>query len=255
MIQKTWELTGKKALITGATRGIGRAILDIFLELGSDVFLIARNPQDIRHLTDELAGKYSVEGMAADVTVPGERKALVSMLEEKWGRLDILVNNVGMNIRKKAMEYSEEEIRQIMDTNLYSAFSLAREAHPLMKRSGRASLVNISSVAGLAHIRTGVVYGMTKAAMVQMTRNLAVEWATHGIRVNAVAPWYIDTPLARQVLKNMDYLQEVLKRTPMKRIGKPEEMAAAVAFLCMPAASYITGQTLAVDGGFSIYGF
>ncbi|HDJ34217.1 MAG TPA: SDR family oxidoreductase [Bacteroidetes bacterium] len=255
MIQKTWELTGKKALITGATRGIGRAILDIFLELGSDVFLIARNPQDIRHLTDELAGKYSVEGMAADVTVPGERKALVSMLEEKWGRLDILVNNVGMNIRKKAMEYSEEEIRQIMDTNLYSAFSLAREAHPLMKRSGRASLVNISSVAGLAHIRTGVVYGMTKAAMVQMTRNLAVEWATHGIRVNAVAPWYIDTPLARQVLKNMDYLQEVLKRTPMKRIGKPEEVAAAVAFLCMPAASYITGQTLAVDGGFSIYGF
>lgn len=255
MIQKTWELTGKKALITGATRGIGRAILDIFLELGSDVFLIARNPQDIRHLTDELAGKYSVEGMAADVTVPGERKALVSMLEEKWGRLDILVNNVGINIRKKAMEYSEEEIRQIMDTNLYSAFSLAREAHPLMKRSGRASLVNISSVAGLAHIRTGVVYGMTKAAMVQMTRNLAVEWATHGIRVNAVAPWYIDTPLARQVLKNMDYLQEVLKRTPMKRIGKPEEVAAAVAFLCMPAASYITGQTLAVDGGFSIYGF
>jgi len=142
-----------------------------------------------------------------------------------------------------------------METNLYSAFSLARQAHQLMKKSGRASLVNISSVAGLTHIRTGVVYGMTKAAMVQMTRNLAVEWAAHGIRVNAVAPWYIDTPLARQVLKNLDYLQEVLNRTPMKRIGKPEEVATAVAFLCMPASSYITGQTLAVDGGFSIYGF
>jgi len=242
-------------LITGATRGIGRAILDMFLELGAEVFLIARNPKDIRHLTDELAGKYPVEGMAADVTLPGERKALVSILEEKWGRLDILVNNVGMNIRKKALEYSEQEIRQIMETNMYSAFSLAREVHPLLKRSGEASLVNISSVAGLTHIRTGVVYGMTKAAIVQMTRNLSVEWATHGIRVNAVAPWYIDTPLARQVLKNLDYLQEVLNRTPMKRIGKPEEVAAAVAFLCMPAASYITGQTLAVDGGFSIYGF
>ncbi|MGC9470486.1 MAG: SDR family oxidoreductase [Bacteroidales bacterium] len=255
MLQNDWNLTGKKALITGATRGIGRAILDMFLELGAEVFPVARNPKDIRHLTQELAGQYTVEGMAADVTIPGERETLVSMLEEKWGRLDILVNNVGMNIRKKALEYSEQEIRQIMETNLYSAFSLARQAHQLMKKSGRASLVNISSVAGLTHIRTGVVYGMTKAAMVQMTRNLAVEWAAHGIRVNAVAPWYIDTPLARQVLKNLDYLQEVLNRTPMKRIGKPEEVATAVAFLCMPASSYITGQTLAVDGGFSIYGF
>jgi Tropinone reductase 1 len=104
-------------------------------------------------------------------------------------------------------------------------------------------------------MKTGAIYGMTKAAMIQMTKNLACEWAEENIRVNAVAPWYIETSLARQVLKDLDYLGDVLGRTPMKRIGKPEEVAPAVAFLCMPVSSYITGQCLAVDGGFSVYGF
>lgn len=115
--------------------------------------------------------------------------------------------------------------------------------------------MNISSVAGLRHVRTGSIYGMTKAAMVQLTRNLAVEWATDHIRVNVVAPWYIRTPLAETVLRNPDYLNSVLDHTPMRRVGEPEEVSAAVAFLCLPAASYITGQCLSVDGGFEVNGF
>ncbi len=123
---------------------------------------------------------------------------------------------------------------------------------PLLKASGKASVVFNSSVAGINHMRTGAVYGASKAAMIQLTKNLAVEWAEHGIRVNAVAPYYIRTPLAEQVLADEAYLQEVLDRTPMSRVGEPQEVADVVTFLCMPAASYITGQCIAVDGGFTV---
>jgi Tropinone reductase 1 len=126
---------------------------------------------------------------------------------------------------------------------------------PVLREQAPACVVNNASVAGLTHLRTGAPYGMSKAAMIQLTRNLAVEWAPWDIRVNAVAPWYIDTPLARQVLADPDYERQVLERTPMGRVGRPEEVARAIAFLCMPASAYVTGQTLAVDGGFSVYGF
>ena len=143
----------------------------------------------------------------------------------------------------------------MFDTNLISAFELSRLFYPLLRKSEYASVVNITSVAGLTHLRTGSPYAMTKAAMVQLTRNLAVEWAEENIRVNAIAPWYIDTPLVENLMKDEDYLKAVIERTPMKRIGKPEEVASLAAFLCMEKSSYITGQTIAVDGGFTIYGF
>ena len=174
---------------------------------------------------------------------------------DRWGELDILVNNVGTNIRKKAVQYSAKAYRQIFDTNLTSAFDMCRGAYPFLKKSNSASIVNISSVAGSTHVRTGAPYGMTKAALIQMTRNLAAEWAEDSIRVNCVAPWYIRTPLAETVLKNPEYLSAVLARTPMQRIGTPEEVATVVAFLGMPASSYVTGQCVSVDGGFSIFGF
>ena len=127
--------------------------------------------------------------------------------------------------------------------------------HPMLTAARPSSIVNVVSVAGLTHVRSGPPYAMTKAALVQMTRNLAVEWAADGIRVNAVAPWYIETPLVQSVLSNSEYRDEVIMRTPLRRIGKPEEVAGAAAFLCMPASSYVTGHCLVVDGGFMINGF
>jgi Tropinone reductase 1 len=251
-----WTLTGKTALVTGGTKGIGLAIAKELYELGANVFLIGRTfaaLDEVMSSFDESTDR--IEGMLADVSRGEDRLRIANAVGSKWGRLYILVNNVGTNIRKKSVDFIDEEIDFIISTNLKSAFDLSCKLFPFLSRSGDGSVVNISSVAGLAHIRTGAVYGMTKAAMVQMTKNLACEWAEKKIRVNAVAPWYITTPLATQVLKDVDYLSEVLERTPMKRIGKPEEVSAVVAFLCMPAASYVTGQCLAVDGGFSVYGF
>lgn len=251
-----WTLDGKTALITGATKGIGKAIAAEFISQGASVYLVGRNQKTL----DEVLARFDanderVDGSVADLSIPAERSELISKVAGKWGRLDVLVNNVGTNIRKKSHEYTDEAVEFIFQTNLKSAYDLSRNFHPYLKNAGKAAIVNISSVAGLTSLKTGSVYGMTKAAMVQMTKNLACEWAEDGIRVNAVAPWYIETPLAKQVLKDLDYLKSVLDRTPMKRIGSPEEVASVAAFLAMPASSYITGQCLAVDGGFTAYGF
>jgi Tropinone reductase 1 len=132
---------------------------------------------------------------------------------------------------------------------------MSAAAYPLLKKSGRASILNISSVAGLTSLKTGSPYAITKAGIIQLTKNLAAEWAVDGIRVNAIAPWYIKTPLTEALLNKPDFLKSVLDRTPMKRVGEPREVASAAAFLCSDAASYITGQCIAVDGGFSVYGF
>lgn len=246
-----WSLEGKRAVVTGGTKGIGLAIARELLDLGADVLVVARSTKSIENKLRHSARLFRLDG---DMTDPAFRKEILKKVNENWGKLDILVNNVGTNIRKKFVDYTEAEYRQLFEVNLFSMIDLTQGAFELLKKSGKASVINIASVAGSLDVQTGPPYGMTKAAIIQLGRHLAAEWAPFNIRVNTVSPWYIHTPLTEPVLSQPDRLEKILARTPAGRIGHPEEISGIVAFLAMDKAAYITGQNIMVDGGMSVKG-
>jgi len=253
-----WRLDGQVALVSGASKGIGYACVRELAALGADVLLVSRDEASLENARSELAeefGEREFFTFAADVSETEQRLEVFDWIADLDVELSLLVNSVGANVTKPTLDYTADEVRELVETNVLSVFEMSRLAHPHLAEHGNAAIVNIASVSGLIHVRSGSPYGMTKAAIVQLTRNLACEWAEDGIRVNAVAPWYIRTQRTEGSLADPDYLDEVLERTPMGRIGEPEEVAGAVAFLCLPASSYVTGECIAVDGGFLRYGF
>ncbi len=249
----TFKNLKKIAIVTGASKGIGLAICKKLVSESIDIIMIAREIENLKIANEEIGGNNFL--ISADLSLQEDIKKVVKIISEKYNKIDILVNNIGTNIRKETEFADDDDFNKIINTNLASGYHLSKQILPLLKKSEQGNIVFLSSVAGLTHLRTGAIYAMTKAAINQLTKNLAVEWAKYNIRVNAVAPWYIETPLAKQVLKDEKYFNEVLSRTPLNRIGKPEEVASTVSFLCSNGAGYITGQTIAVDGGFSVFGF
>lgn len=251
-----WNLKGKRALVTGGSKGIGLAIVKEFLALGAEVVFTARNKEQIEVIEKELRGEgHQLTGLQGDVSNAPDRKRLQAWVEENWGALDVLVNNAGINIRKATTDYEPEEYRKVLEINLFAPFELSREIFPLLKAGQAPSIVNIASVAGEFDVQSGAPYGMAKAGLIQMSRNLAAEWAKEGIRVNTVSPWYTLTPLTEGLLQNTEKAGRIIERTPQKRIARADEVAGAVAFLAMDKASYITGQNLLTDGGLSISAF
>jgi NAD(P)-dependent dehydrogenase (short-subunit alcohol dehydrogenase family) len=256
MYLPSFRLDGKVAIVTGAGRGIGKALAIGLAEAGADVAILSRTASDLEAVAAdiEMLGRkaYSI---TTDVTKREDVEKAVSTVQEQAGKIDILVNNAGMNIRTPALKVTDEEWDTIMQTNLKSAFMMAQAvAHP-MKEAGQGKIINITSVGGHVALRTGVVYGAAKAALIQMTKVLALEWSQFGININAIGPWYFKTPLTEKLLADETYLGEILARTPMKRVGELQDLVGPTVFLASDAANYITGQTMFVDGGMTIYGF
>ena len=253
-----WRLAGHTALISGASRGIGLACARELAALGARLLLAARDEAVLEQVRADLLEEFpacAAQVFAGDLADDEVRLQLFDWIKDIGAEPSLLVNNLGANTPRAALEYALDEVAALLQANVLSALHLCQLAHPHLAAHGSGAIVNIGSVSGITHVRTGVAYGMSKAALHQMTRNLACEWAEDGIRVNAVAPWYIRTRRTAEALAQPEYLEEVLARTPMQRIGEPHEVAAAVTFLCLPASSYISGECIAVDGGFLRYGF
>ena len=253
-----WRLEGRRALVTGGTKGIGEAVAQELMALGASVTIIARDEDLLRaRVGGWREAGLPAYGIAANVTRHSDRVKAIGFAVEQMGGLDILVNNVGTNRRGKTDELSTVDIKTVMRTNLTAPWELCRLAHPYLKNAGQdgdACIVGIGSVAGSVYVGSGAPYGMTKAAMDQLTRYLAVEWAEEGIRVNSVNPWYTNTPLAGPVLNAPERSGRIIGRTPNRRIAEPDDISGLVAFLCLPAARHITGQIISVDGGFLVNG-
>ncbi|KAE9616587.1 putative oxidoreductase [Lupinus albus] len=253
-IKKKWSLEGMTALVTGGSKGIGYAIVEELAQLGASVYTCSRNEAQLNEALNQWATKgYIVTGSVCDLASRAHREELITRIHSHFnGKLNILVNNVGTNIMKETLEFTEEDFSFLLSTNLESAFHISQLSHPLLKASGVGSIIFLSSVAGVVSINVGSIYGATKGAITQLTKNLACEWAKDNIRTNCVAPGLIRTPLAELHIKDEKLLNSFITRTPIGRIGEAGEVSSLVAFLCMPAASYINGQIICPDGGLTV---
>ncbi|MFT3817835.1 MAG: SDR family oxidoreductase [Rubrivivax sp.] len=242
------------ALVTGAARGIGLAVAQWFLAQGQRVVLLDRDGDELRRAEAALARPDAVLALHADVSVPEQVAQAVDAVERRFGRLDSLVNNAGVAVFKPLGETTFAEWREVMATNLDGVFLCTQACVPLMRRNrGGGAVVNIASISGLRASTLRVAYGTSKAAVIHLSKQQAVELGNVGIRVNVVAPGPVDTAMAKLVHTaaiRADYHDAI----PLNRYGTPEEIAQVVGFLCSPAASYVNGQLVAADGGFDAAG-
>ncbi|MFG1298400.1 SDR family NAD(P)-dependent oxidoreductase [Xanthobacter sp. V3C-3] len=246
-------LAGKVVIVTGGGRGLGRALSEGFAAAGAHVVLTGRSAATLEETTAAIAAQGgSAEGIAADVSSETDVDALVRSVAERHGRIDVLVNNAGINPwYKTAEDTTLDEWRAVVDTNLTGVFLAARAAGRVMLAQGEGAIVNVSSVGGRVGLARTTAYCAAKGGVELLTRQLALEWAGRGVRVNAVGPGYIETDLTEGLRHNPKLSERINGRTPMGRMARPQEIVGACLFLASPAASYITGASLAVDGGWT----
>jgi NAD(P)-dependent dehydrogenase (short-subunit alcohol dehydrogenase family) len=244
---------GSVAVVTGGARGIGLAIARWFLDRGHRVALLDIAADTLAATERSLADPARVLAIVCDVALPGEVQPAIAQVAERFGRIDALVNNAGVAVFKPMLQTTYEEWARVLAVNLDGPFICTQACAPIMLRSGGGSVVNIASISGLRASTLLVAYGTSKAALIQLTLQQAVELGNLGIRVNAIAPGPVDTAMAKAV-HTAEIRAAYRDAIPLARYGTPEEIAAAVGFLCSAEAAYINGQVLAVDGGFEATG-
>lgn len=243
-------LKDRVAIVTGGSRGIGKAITEALLKEGATVIIGSRTKDQLDETIQEFSSIGKIDGYMLDV---GERESVQSFVhkvEQTYNRIDILVNCAGVNKRLPLIDYPEEEWVRIININLHGSYRMAQEVGQRMIKNGGGNIINITSLMSHTVTPNQGPYAVSKAGLAQFTKLLAVEWAKYNIRVNAISPGYIETPLTKGVFENEEYKQIILDQTPQQRLGLSEHIAEAAVFLASDRASFITGQVMAVDGGF-----
>lgn len=249
-----FDLTGNLALVTGASKGLGMAMATGLARAGADLALCGRDRvglEEARSGIERLGARAKIYTM--DVLDRESIRRTVDAIRTDFGGIDILVNNAGVNVRKPVTELAEEEWDLVLDTNLKGYFLVAQAVAPRMIERGRGKIINISSIMGAVALDNLVAYASSKGGVVQMTKVMAIEWAKHNICVNAIGPTYFETPLVAALRNDPDRFRFINERTPMGRWGQPEELEGTVIFLASRASDFITGQTIYVDGGWTIW--
>ena len=247
------DLNGKVAIVTGASRGIGRAIAGIFAREGARVVICGRKQETLDQAAREIGP--SVRAVACHVGRADQIENMVAIAEREFGPVNILVNNAATNISfGPCLEIDEAQFDKMIEINLKSAFRLVKAVAPGMCKRGSGSIINIASIAGLRPQLHSLLYSMTKAALIMMTQSYALELGSKGVRVNAIAPGLIQTTLSEHYWKDETQRKSVLADQPIQRIGRPSDVAELALLLASEKGSYITGQTLTVDGGFLLPG-
>jgi NAD(P)-dependent dehydrogenase (short-subunit alcohol dehydrogenase family) len=251
MTTPTLSLTDKVAVVTGASRGIGRAIAEVFAREGATVVICGRKLDTLQQAAAEmkdLPGR--VYPLACHVGRAADIRNLIDTTHREFGRIDILVNNAATNIAQEpVLQVDDAKFDKMIEVNLKSAFRLIQAVAPDMCRRGSGSIVNIASIAGLRPQFHGMLYSMTKAALIMMTQSYALELGPQGVRVNAIAPGLVQTVLSEYFWNDEEKLRHVIDGQPIKHLGQPHEIAEVALLLASDRGSYLTGQTLVVDGG------